>query len=96
MIYLSQGPLNEPVPIETNTLVNWVQVSRAVINSLILIVLVASVIGLIYGGYQYITSQGNPDAIKSAKMTLLASIIAVVLSVSAYAVVAFVINNVFG
>jgi hypothetical protein len=50
---------------------------------------------VIYGGIQYVTSQGSPDATKKAQQTIINALIGVVLAVLAASIVAF-IGNRFG
>ncbi len=53
-----------------------------------------SVLFICYGGFKYVTSQGEPDKIQKAKDTVLYSVIGLVVSISAYAIVAFVTSKV--
>jgi TRAP-type C4-dicarboxylate transport system permease small subunit len=46
---------------------------------------------LIIGGYQYITSQGNPDVAAQAKSTIVNSIIGLIIVLTAYLIVRFVL-----
>ena len=88
MIFIPKAYAQVQIP--SYNITSWVQVAHVIINVLLLVVGVASVVGLIIGGYQYITSQGNPDAAKTAKATIFASIIALVIAGAAYAAVAFI------
>ncbi|NTU69414.1 hypothetical protein HGB13_01100 [bacterium] len=47
---------------------------------------------LIVGGFQYVTSAGNPDQVTKAKNTVLYAIIGLMVTIFSYAVVNFVIN----
>ena len=49
-----------------------------------------AVIFLIVGGYQYITSRGNEEAMERAKRTIGAAILGIVLVVMAYAIVVII------
>jgi len=51
---------------------------------------------IIYGGYQYITSGGSPEATKKATTTLTWAIIGVIIAFSASLIVGFIIGNVTG
>lgn len=53
-----------------------------------------SVLFICYGGFKYVTSQGEPDKIQKAKDTILYSVIGLVVSISAYAIVAFVTSKI--
>lgn len=55
---------------------------------------VASVIVVLYGGMKYITSQGDPNAIKSAKDTILYAIIGIVVAVFSQAIIIFVVQRI--
>jgi ABC-type Fe3+ transport system permease subunit len=48
---------------------------------------------VIYGGIQYITSQGEPDGIKKAQNTITNALIGMVIAISATAAVAFIGNS---
>lgn len=72
------------------------EVVTNVINILLYIVGAASVIMLIVGGIRYIMSQGDQAAISAAKNTILYAIIGVIVAIIAYAVVNWVINDIFG
>lgn len=49
---------------------------------------------IIYGGFLYMTAQGNDEKIKKAKSVITGSIIGIIIIFSAYALVGFVINNI--
>lgn len=55
---------------------------------------IISVIVIIIGGIKYMTSQGDPGKVKSAKDTILYAIIGLVVSVLAYAIVNFILRAV--
>ncbi len=62
-------------------------------NGLIVLVGVVAVLFVIVGGFQYITSAGNPENINKAKHTILYTIIGVIVTMLAYAAVNYVITN---
>lgn len=66
-----------------------VKISKAILY----IVATIAVLFLIIGGFQYITSAGNPDAIEKAKSTILYAIIGVIACLLAYAVVKYIIGK---
>ena len=74
---------------------SWSKVTHSTINVLLIVVGVASVVGLIIGGYQYVTSMGNPDATKTARATIFASIIALIIAFAAYAIIAYIYKYLF-
>lgn len=52
-----------------------------------------AVIFLMIGGFQYLSSRGNEDAMEKAKKTITSSVIGIVLIVMAFAIVS-IINNI--
>ncbi len=68
------------------TVVNVVNVLLGIIGSL-------SVIVIIVSGLFFVTSQGSPDRIKTAKNALIYSVIGLVVSILSYTIVNFVISN---
>lgn len=55
---------------------------------------IVSVIVIIIAGFQYVLSGGDPQKTKQAKDTILYAIIGLVISVSAWAIVGFVLGSV--
>jgi hypothetical protein len=53
---------------------------------------VIALIYLIYSGYLFMTSLGNPDAVAKAKSKLLLTVLGLVIIILAYAFVAFILN----
>ena len=51
---------------------------------------------VILGGIQYSTSQGDAGKVKKAKDTIMYGIIGLVVAILAFAIVNFVLQNVFG
>ena len=47
---------------------------------------------ILYGGFQWLTAAGNQDRIESAKKTIIAGIIGLVIILAAFAIVTFVVN----
>lgn len=48
---------------------------------------------LIIGGYQYITSQGNPDATATAKSTIINAIIGLIVILASYLIIRFALDQ---
>ncbi len=65
-------------------------------NVILLIIGIVSVIMLIYGGLRYILSGGDSKKVTDAKNTILYSIIGLIISLLAYAIVNFVLTSVIG
>lgn len=63
-----------------------------VINTMLFIVGILSVIMIIYAGIRFITANGNAQQVSTAKNILIYSIIGLVISIIAYAVVNWVIG----
>ena len=49
-----------------------------------------------YGGFLMVTSSGNPSAVEKAKKTITGAIIGLVISILAYAIVAFIVGRMGG
>ena len=69
-------------------------VIKNVTNIMFFIIGAVSVIMLIYGGIRYTTSGGNTNSVTAAKNTVIYSIVGVVISILAYAIVNFVVTNI--
>jgi hypothetical protein len=65
---------------------------RTVINILLYILGMVAVIMIIIGGIRYTTSNGESSAIKSAKDTILYSVVGLVVAILSYSIVNFVIS----
>jgi len=50
---------------------------------------------IVYAGFKWMTSAGNEEAVKSAKSTLIAATIGLVIILSAYIIANFVILNIY-
>ena len=71
-------------------------VMQNVINIVIAVLGIVAVLFVIIGAAQYMVSQGDPAKAKKAKDTIIYAILGVVLATLAYAIVNFVLMNVFG
>ena len=69
--------------------------ANTIINVVIGVIGFVAVAFIIFGGVQYTTSAGDPGKVKKAKDTILYGIIGLVVSMLAYAIVNFVLANVF-
>ncbi len=63
-----------------------------IINSILSVLGLLFFVLILYGGYLYMTSQGEQDKVKKAKQTLTTAIIGLLIILTAYAISAFVIN----
>ena len=68
-------------------------VIETVVNILSWIIGIVSVIMIIIGGFKYVTSNGDANAISSAKSTILYAIVGLVIAALAQAIVQFVLGN---
>lgn len=67
-----------------------------IIDTLLIFISVLAIIGIIIGGYQYITSSGNAEATAKAKSTITWSIIGLVVAFASYIIVNFVVTTLTG
>jgi hypothetical protein len=65
-------------------------IGLAVIEILLRVVGIVSVVFVMYGGFQYLISQGEPDRIQSAKNTVLNAIIGLIIAMIATVLVNFI------
>lgn len=66
------------------------------INVVLGLIALAAVIMIIIGGLNYTTSQGEATKVKKAKDTILYGVIGLVIALLAFAIVNFVLGQVFG
>lgn len=69
---------------------------QGIINWVLAALGIVAVIMMIIGGVTYMTSQGDPGKTKKAKDTILYGIIGLIVALLAYAIVNFVLANIFG
>ena len=67
-----------------------------IINVVLGIIGLVAVVMIILGGVQYTTSSGDAAKVKKAKDTILYGIIGLVVALLAFAIVNFVLGNIFG
>ena len=79
----------EALDICDNTLL---QLITRISNILLLLVGLVAVLFIIIGGFQYITSAGNPENVSKAKNTILYAIIGIIVTLLSYAIVKFIID----
>ncbi len=89
---VSEGDIGVPALSGTPSTVG--SIINSITNILFWIVGVASVIALIVGGLQYITSAGDPGRTKTAKDTIMYAVIGLVVAILAYAIVNFVLTHI--
>lgn len=64
-----------------------------IINAVLALVGTVALLFLIIGGYQYITSSGNSEAIEKAKKTILYSIIGLIVAILSFIIINAVISS---
>lgn len=69
---------------------------NTIINVVIGVIGFVAVIVIILGGVNYTTSAGAADKVKQAKDTIMYGIVGLVIALLAFAIVNFVLKNVFG
>jgi hypothetical protein len=80
-------------PSGAGTPTDLTNVFGTIANILIFITGAISVIIIIFGGLRYVTSTGDAGRVKQAKDTIQYAIIGLVVSILAYAIVNFVVDN---
>lgn len=68
---------------------------RVVISVILGVLGMVAVVMIVLGGVNYTTSQGDPGKVKKAKDTIMYGIIGLVVAMLAFAIVNFVLQNVF-
>lgn len=71
-------------------------IGAAILEILIRIAGIAAFIYLLYGGFMYLTSSGNSEAVKNAGSTLLNAAIGLAIAVSATTIINFFANRLTG
>ena len=69
------------------------EIVKLVINVMLFIIAALSVIMIIVGGIRYVVSAGNQQAVTSAKNTIMYSIVGLLISIFAYAIVQFIVDQ---
>ncbi len=69
-------------------------IALVAIEILLRLITIIAVGFVIYGGFQYMTSAGQPEKIKAAKDTIINALIGVAISVVAASVVSFIGNSI--
>ena len=67
-----------------------------IINMMLYAIVVISVVMLIVGGFRYVISGGQKEAVTAAKNTILYAIIGLLIAIFAYPVTVFILNIVMG
>lgn len=67
-----------------------------VIEIAMMLVGYVTVFFILYGGFQFLTSQGAPDAAAKARTTIMNAVIGLIISIVAIAVVNFIVTGILG
>lgn len=65
-------------------------IALAILEDLVRLAALVAVGYVIYGGIQYVTSQGSPDSTKKAQQTIINALVGVVIAVLAASLVAYI------
>lgn len=76
-----------------STAVEAENIVATIIKTMLTLLGIIFVVLMIFSGYQWMTAGGNEDAIKKARSRIINAIIGLAIVVFAYAVTAFVFNN---
>lgn len=71
---------------------NLIELITKISDTLLLLVGVVAVLFIIIGGFQYITSAGNPENVSKAKNTILYAVIGIIVTLLAYGIVRFIVD----
>jgi FtsH-binding integral membrane protein len=71
----------------------WLIVA-AIIEIVLRVAAIAAVVFIIYGGFTYTTSQGDPEGTAKAKSTLVNALIGLAVAVMAAAIVSFIAKSI--
>ena len=82
-----------PTPPSGVSNLGLIETINKVSSAILAIIGVIAVLFLIIGGFQYVTSAGNPDSVQKAKSTILYAIIGLIVAILAWSVVKFVLGN---
>ncbi len=64
---------------------------RVIVNTVLSVIGAAAVLIIVVAGFRYITSQGNPNEVATSKNAIIYSLIGLVVIISAFAIVNFVV-----
>ena len=76
-------------PTDANVLV------KGIINTLLIVVVVAAVIYIMFAGFQYVSASGDATKTKTAMASITNAIIGLIVAFAAYVMVTVIMNTVF-
>ena len=71
------------------------EIVQSILNWIFGIIGIVAVVMIIIGGFNFMTSAGDPGKVKKGKDTILYGIIGLVIALLAFAIVNFVLNGIF-
>jgi len=74
--------------------IDLIQVLINVRNWLFTILLIVAVIFIIIAGYNFVTAQGDPDKVRTARNFVLYALVGVAVAVASFALVDFIVNDI--
>ncbi|MDB5168027.1 MAG: hypothetical protein JWO55_285 [Candidatus Saccharibacteria bacterium] len=72
---------------------NATSMAKVIINTLLYILGIIAVIMIVIGGIKYTASNGEASRVKSAKDTIMYSVVGLIVAIFAYAIVNFVVTR---
>lgn len=69
-------------------------IAAAILDILLRLAAIAAIIFIVYGGFEFITSQGEPEKISRARGTVINAVVGLVISIAATAVVTFIAGRI--
>lgn len=84
--------IGESLGLSTNQ--NIKQVVANIIRVLLGFLGIIAVVIVLYGGFQWMTAAGNEEKVTSARATLTAGLIGLIIILSAFAIASFIINTI--
>lgn len=67
-----------------------------IVGIFLIVVSVVGLVGIIMGGYLYITSAGNPEQATKGKNSILYSLMGMIIAWGAYAIIYYIVQGLFG
>lgn len=92
--YLPAAPNTSPCSPQIASLSDVWLIVAAIIEILLRVAAIIAVIFVIYAGFSYVTSQGDPESTARAKSTLVNALVGLAIAVTAAAIVSFVAGSI--
>lgn len=92
--YLQAAPDSHPCSPQLTSLNDVWLIVAAIIEILLRVAAILAVVFVIYGGFSYVTSQGDPEGTGRAKNTLVNALVGLAIAVTAAAIVSFIAKSI--